>query len=302
LASRLAVRDSVKLMGLTFPNRVGLAAGFDKKGHFVQAAAGLGFGHLEVGAVTPLPQKGHPRPRMFRHCEFQALRNRMGFNNDGAAEVARRLASVNSTIPVGVNLGKGKDTPAERAAEDYCATLELLFPYADFFVLNVSSPNTAGLRALQSEAGELLKRAGQSNQKQSLRFGLAPRPLLIKLSPDLSDDSLKTVADAAAQAGAAGIVATNTTLSREAPYQDIPGQGGLSGGPLRGRSAEVVGLLRKTLGPNFPLIGVGGIDCEQSAQIMFEAGADLIQIYTGLVYQGPGLVSRLARVYKETRK
>jgi dihydroorotate dehydrogenase len=300
LANTMMVRNPVQLMGLTFPNRVGLAAGFDKKGVFVHAAAGLGFGHLEVGAVTPLPQPGHPRPRMFRHQEHQALRNRMGFNNDGAAQVARRLAAVKSTIPIGVNLGKGKDTPAELAADDYCATLELLFPYTDFFVLNVSSPNTAGLRALQTEAGTLLAKAAQSNEKQSQRFGLKPRPLLLKISPDLSDQALRSVAQAAVEAGASGIVATNTTVNRNAPYDTIPDVGGLSGGPLRHRSPEVIALLRQTLGPDFPLIGVGGIDCEERARAMFEAGADLIQIYTGFVYQGPGLVPRLARVRKET--
>lgn len=300
LSKSLAVHEPVQLMGLTFPNRVGLAAGFDKKGVFVQAAAGLGFGHLEVGAVTPLPQAGHPRPRMFRHREHQALRNRMGFNNDGAAVVARRLAATQVTIPVGVNLGKGKDTPAEMAAEDYSATLELLFPYTDFFVLNVSSPNTAGLRALQTEAGTLLSKACESNQKQSQRFALPERPLLIKISPDLSDDSIKSVAKAAREAGASGIVATNTTINREPPYDGIPDVGGLSGGPLRERAPEVIALLRETLGSDFPLIGVGGIDSEERAKTMFEAGADLIQVYTGFVYQGPGLVPRLARVPKET--
>ncbi len=299
LAQMMAVKDPVELMGLTFPNRVGLAAGFDKGGVFVQAAQGLGFGHLEVGAVTPLPQPGHPRPRMFRLPQFAALRNRMGFNNDGAAAIARRLASHRADIPVGVNLGKGKDTPAEAAAQDYAATLELLFPFADFFVLNVSSPNTAGLRALQTEVGSLLLSAQASNRQQSERFGLPARPLLIKLSPDLDDDLIRQIALMAAESGADGVVATNTTVNRQPPYQDVPELGGLSGRPLRERAPQVVALLRESLGPQFPLIGVGGIEDEASARAMRQAGADLIQVYTGLVYQGPGLVPRLARALKE---
>lgn len=298
LAQALAVHDPVELMGLRFPNRVGLAAGFDKNAHFLRSAQGLGFGHLEVGAVTPLPQPGHPRPRLFRHLEHEALRNRMGFNNDGAAAISRRLAATRVAIPVGVNLGKGKDTPLERAAEDYCATLELLFPYVDFFVLNVSSPNTAGLRALQSEVGGLLRQAGESSRRQAERFGLQARPLLVKISPDLDDDAVRSVAQAAAVGGAQGMVATNTTVSRQPPFHQVPEVGGLSGQPLRTRSPEVVALLRQTLGRDFALIGVGGINDEASALAMRDAGADLIQVYTGFVYQGPGLVRRLASVLR----
>lgn len=301
LGRALAVRDPVTLFGLTFPNRVGLAAGFDKKALFTEAAEALGFGHIEVGAVTPLPQPGHPRPRMFRHLPQGCLRNRMGFNNDGAVAIAGRLAKRRSRFPVGVNLGKGKDTPLERAAEDYQATLELLFPFADFFVLNVSSPNTAGLRDLQHQLGGLLNSVAQSNQRQSQRFALPARPLLVKISPDEDEESSRRLVEAAAEAGADGVVATNTTIKREGPCAAIPELGGLSGRVLKERSLERVGQLRDWLGPDFPIIGVGGIDDESSARAMRRAGADLIQVYTGFVFQGPTLPRRLSLSLKETR-
>lgn len=299
LSRCLATDDPVKLFGVRFPNRVGLAAGFDKAAKFAEAAECLGFGHLEVGAVTPLPQEGHPRPRLFRHPEFRALRNRMGFNNDGALAVARRLAARASTLPVGVNLGKGKDTPLEAAVEDYAASLGLLFGFADFFVINVSSPNTDGLRGLQDTVGSLMAQLRERNQECSQKFGIAPKPLLVKVSPDQSNQQLVELAQRCAEAGVSGLVATNTLASRRAPLQNIPDLGGISGAPLAERALEVVSLLRQTLGSAFPLIGVGGIDSPESALAMRAAGADLIQVYTGFVYGGPGLPRELARTLKE---
>ena len=291
--------DPVDLFGIRFPNRVGLAAGFDKAAKFTEAAQCLGFGHLEVGAVTPLPQAGHPRPRLFRHPEFKALRNRMGFNNDGALLIAKRLAARASVLPVGVNLGKGKHTHLDSAIDDYAASLSLLFGFADFFVVNVSSPNTEGLRGLQNTVGPLMTQLMECNENCSQKFGAVRRPLLVKVSPDQSNEQLVELAHRCAEAGASGIVATNTLASREPPLQDISCIGGVSGPPLRERAIEVVSLLRETLGPDFPLIGVGGIDSPESALAMRDAGADLIQIYTGLVYGGPSLPKRLAQALKE---
>ncbi len=296
--SWLAVDDPIELMGLRFPNRVGLAAGFDKNGYFPEAAEALGFGHLEVGAVTPRPQAGHPRPRLFRLIEQEGLRNRMGFNNDGALAVAGRLASQRAKIPVGINLGKQKETPLEQAARDYCAVLEQLFGLADFFVVNVSSPNTEGLRQLQDQLGQLIGSVQASNQKSSQRFGVPARPVLVKLSPDLDEQALVAIAEGLAEAGANGVVATNTTSSRDGALAGIDPLGGISGRPLTERSRQVVGRLRSTLGPGFPIIGVGGVHDGGSAQAMLEAGADLIQVYTGFVYGGPGFAHQIASALK----
>ncbi|MGE4199343.1 MAG: quinone-dependent dihydroorotate dehydrogenase [Vulcanimicrobiota bacterium] len=293
LTAVLQVQDPVQLLGLTFPNRIGLAAGFDKNARFIAAAEALGFGHVEVGAVTPRPQPGHPRPRLFRLPQQQGLRNRMGFNNEGALAVGARLARRSARIPVGVNLGKGKETPLEGAAEDYCASLELLFGYSDFFVVNVSSPNTEGLRDLQSQLASLLERLQASNQLCSDRFGLSRRPILVKVSPDLEDESLARVAEVLTKQ-AAGVVATNTTSLRQGALAGVDPLGGVSGRPLRERALEVVSRLRQLTGRGYPIIGVGGVDDPESARAMRAAGADLVQIYTGFVYRGPGLPHRLA--------
>ena len=286
------VQDPVACMGLTFPNRIGLAAGFDKNGHFMQSAALLGFGHVEVGAVTPLPQPGHPRPRLFREKDG-ALRNRMGFNNDGVDAIAPRLAGPQPLL-VGLNLGKGKDTPLEEAFLDYSAVITKTLAHVDYYSLNLSSPNTEGLRTLGSGQGlgELCRRV--------LDVIGGRRPLAIKVSPDDPDDDLKRLAETAAEAGVHGLIATNTTVKREGVWSEVESVGGLSGKPLRERSPRVVELLRAAIGQSMALIGVGGVDDAQSAVGMREAGADLVQIYTGLVYKGPFLPTRLARALRRT--
>lgn len=277
------VQDPVELFGVRFPNRVGLAAGFDKTGRFLAQAAGLGFGHLEVGTVTPRPQQGHERPRIWRHVEKRALRNRMGFPNEGAAALAARIAR-KPTIPLGVNLGKNATTPLEEAWKDYLLSFELLFPYADFFVVNVSSPNTAGLRELQRSLPAIFEPLEKANARLAEGLALKPRPILLKVSPD------EETYDWVKEVPAAGLVATNTTV------KDSPA-GGISGGPLTQRAREVVAHLRG-LCPEKPLIGVGGVMTVDDARALRQAGADLIQLYSGFIYGGPGFPRRVANGLK----
>jgi dihydroorotate dehydrogenase len=276
---------AVQVGGLEFPNRVGLAAGFDKNARWLGVAQTLGFGHLEVGAVTPRPQAGHPRPRLFRLPESQALRNRMGFNNDGVEAIARRLRLAGRLqLRVGVNVGKNSDTPLEHAAEDYQAVMDACSAYCDYFSLNVSSPNTEGLRSL----------AGLEQLEELLSQLRWNRPLWVKLSPDEDPTYYQEVAKRAAGWGLAGIVATNTTLRRDPPWEKVPELGGLSGLPLRLRSPQVVAWLRQAA-PDLPIIGVGGIASPAQARLMSDAGADLVQIYTGMIYAGPGLPRQLVK-------
>jgi len=281
-------------MGIEFPNRVGLAAGFDKQGYFPKAAAAMGFGHIEVGAVTPLPQPGQARPRLHRAPPF-ALRNHMGFNNDGVEKVVARLRGRHPLV-VGLNLGKGVDTPLEQALNDYVTVMRASAQVVDYFSINISSPNTAGLRQLAEEEPltKLCQGLRRAADQDAQARGGRPRPLLIKVSPDQEDSQLKTLARVARESGMSGLIATNTTVQRPGPWDRQPPQGGLSGLPLLRRSPEVVALLRDQLGPNFPIIGVGGIYDESTALAMRRAGADLIQVYTGLIYEGPGLPRRLA--------
>ena len=305
LAAWLRVDDPVVLAGLRFPNRIGLAAGFDKNAQFIAPAETLGFGHIEVGAVTPLPQAGHPRPRLFRVGQEGVLRNRMGFNNDGADAVVRRIPPPGSRrILVGLNLGKGAATPLERAAEDYLQVLRSSYERVDYFSINVSSPNTTDLRdlgrgaLLRSLALQLVK----ASSRESERRGIPRRPLWLKVSPDQSDDELKEVADIAAETGLDGLIASNTTTARLGRYASVDPQGGLSGLAVRERSCQMVTLLRERQGPGYPLIGVGGVTDEASARAMRSAGADLVQIYTGFVYEGPSLPHQLARALKGWRE
>ncbi len=287
-----------RYMGLTFPNPVGLAAGFDKDGRHLEALACLGFGFLEVGTVTPRPQPGNPHPRLFRLSADRALINRMGFNNDGAQALAQRLrrwreqAHAGPRPVIGANIGKNKDTPNEQAADDYLECFHTLAPWADYFAVNVSSPNTPGLRDLQSREPLLHLLESLQNANQRLP---APRPLLLKIAPDMDARQLDEIADIARYTQLAGLIATNTTLVRSglrtnAQRLEAIGPGGLSGAPLRQRATEVIRHLRHRLGPEALLIGVGGIDSPQAAQEKFQAGADLVQVYTGLIYEGPGLV------------
>ncbi len=275
-----------EVFGIQFPNPVGLAAGFDKNARVIHAMAALGFGFVEIGTVTPRPQPGNPKPRMFRLTRERSLQNALGFNNDGAHQIAERLKrNAPYPIPVGINIGKNKDTPDDRAADDYCECMTLLESAGDYFVVNVSSPNTPGLRALQSESflGELFPR---------LR-ALTAKPILLKLSPDESPDALAILAEAAVKHGAAGIIATNTTTD----YTLTPNAknfGGISGCLLREKSRAALRTLASAV-PDTPLVSVGGIDSPEEAQARLDAGASLVELYTGLIYEGPSLPSRIAR-------
>lgn len=294
---RLAVCDEpVTLHGITFPNRLGLAAGFDKSGRFLRGAQAMGFGFTEIGAVTPKPQAGHPQPRMWRYPQHEAVRNKMGFNNPGTWVLVKALSDRPRTLPVGVNLGKNATTPLEEASLDYQASLEALYGLADFFVVNVSSPNTPGLRSLQ-ESGlpELL--AGLSRRRDQLadRFELECKPLLVKLSPDGPAESLSSLAGAATEVGIDGFIAANTTARREGVYADIPSDGGLSGPLLHENAVEMVATLRRVCGPQALLVGCGGVRDRATFDNFRSAGADLVQMYTGLVYEGPGVVRKILR-------
>jgi dihydroorotate dehydrogenase len=285
----------VQAFGLSFANPVGLAAGMDKDAVAIPAWAGLGFGFVEVGTVTRYPQPGNPPPRLFRLVESEAIVNRMGFNNRGAAAMAVRLDRLGPRgIPVGISLGKSKITPVEDATADYLHSLELLLPYADYIAVNVSSPNTPGLRSLQDRGAldELLT-ALRGHTVAAAGPG-GPTPLLVKIAPDLTDTAVAEILEVCGHRGVAGIIATNTTLARDglAAADQARGavSGGLSGRPLRERARSVVEFVVKESGDALPVIGVGGIMDPDDALRMFDAGARLVQLYTGFVYRGPGLV------------
>jgi len=279
------------VFGLTFPNPIGLAAGFDKNGVAIPAWAALGFGFVEVGTVTAKPQPGNPKPRIFRYSQQQALINRLGFNNDGADVVAARLRALRESgrwpaIPVGINLGKSKITPIEQAVEDYLHSFRLLAPLADYVVLNVSSPNTPGLRSLQAhDALEQLLRAIRRENET------ARKPVLLKIAPDLSLSELEQIIATSEQNGVAGIIATNTTLDHSAIPKSRDQPGGLSGGPLFAKSTEFVHAIRAR--SRLPIIASGGICDAATAREKLGAGAQLLQVYTGYVYRGPGLLREI---------
>lgn len=290
------------VLGLNFPNPVGLAAGFDKDGKHIPGLACLGFGFIEVGTVTPLAQEGNPKPRLFRLPKDKALINRMGFNNEGLDALAENLKKLREKdalngVLIGGNIGKNKVTPNETAVNDYLICFDKLFPWVDYFVVNVSSPNTPGLRELQEKEPltDLLNQLQAKNRAQH-----SPKPILLKIAPDLTDSQLDDIADIVRATGLAGVIATNTTISRaglKTPENEIStiGMGGLSGAPVRERATVVIRYLREKLGNDVTIIGVGGIDSAQSAQEKLSAGADLVQVYTGLIYEGPGLVKRILR-------
>jgi len=280
-----------RVCGLEICNPVGLAAGLDKNAEAVAALSALGFGFIEVGTVTPRPQPGNPSPRLFRLPADYALINRLGFNNEGARAVAQRLRGARRTIPIGVNLGKNADTPLNEALDDYCRGLEALYEVGDYFVVNVSSPNTAGLRDLQGsrQLGDLLTGLHAHNQALARQRQMPPRPLLVKIAPDLSSDELDAVIAVVQGVPLDGIVATNTTLARQGLASTVAEPGGLSGLPLRQRSTEVIRHLFARSQGRIPIIGVGGIFSAQDAYEKIRAGASLVQIYTGLIYKGPGL-------------
>ncbi|MBP8256264.1 MAG: quinone-dependent dihydroorotate dehydrogenase [Opitutaceae bacterium] len=295
----------VSLFGLSFPNRVGLAAGFDKNARAWPSAAALGFGHVEVGTVTALAQPGNPRPRLFRYPGEKAIINRMGFNNDGAAAVAESLKSLpgpgHRSIPLGINLGKSKVADLDAATGDYVASFRRLAPLADYVVLNVSSPNTPDLRKLQDE-GRLRELLGAiMAENPGATAGPARRrvPLLLKIAPDLSWPQIDAVLAAVADYGLDGIIATNTTLARPGVFASANESGGLSGRPLRQRSTDVVRYVSLQTKGRLPIIGVGGIDDEASAGEKLDVGASLVQIYSGMIFEGPGLARRIAKALAE---
>lgn len=283
------------LFGLNFENPVGLAAGFDKEGKHFRAMQNLGFGFIEVGTVTPKGQPGNPQPRMFRLPKDKGLINRMGFNSEGVEALVERLKNRPKNLIIGGNIGKNKDTPNEKATDDYVICFEALFPYVDYFVVNVSSPNTPDLRALQDKEPltRLLSRLQELNLKKS-----APKPILLKIAPDLNNDQLNDIIEIVGETKIAGIIATNTTISREGLNEskeriEAIGAGGLSGEPVRQRSTEVIRYLSKKTNGKLTIIGVGGISSAEDAIEKLDAGAALIQIYTGLIYEGPALIKNI---------
>jgi dihydroorotate dehydrogenase len=286
------------MMGLEFANPVGVAAGLDKNGEYLDALAALGFGFLEIGTVTPRPQPGNPRPRMFRLVEHEAIINRLGFNNDGVERLVANVARSRYRGVLGINIGKNFDTPIERAADDYVACLEAVYASASYVTVNISSPNTANLRDLQSPAllGELLSAIMAKREALASRYG-SRKPIAIKIAPDLDDPGIEAVARLALEHRVEALIATNTTISREAvAASPLAGEaGGLSGRPLFRRSTEVLSKLAAALGGRVPLIGVGGILSGADARAKVDAGATLVQMYTGFIYRGPSLVAEARR-------
>jgi len=286
---------SIKRFGLTFPNPIGLAAGFDKNGIALQPLAALGFGFIEAGTVTYHPQPGNPRPRLFRLSKDQALINRAGFNNEGAAAFARRVAEHRPDCVLGVSIGKSKITPLENATEDYLASFELVYNIADYVAINVSSPNTPQLRELQqSQQLEALLSALQTRRKELQK----QVPLLVKLSPDLERRELESIVGVIERLKIDGIIATNTTVSRDhlrtnAGRVAACGEGGLSGRPLKDRATRMIAELYELTGGRIPLIGVGGIFTAEDAWEKIAAGASLVQLYTGFIYQGPRVAKEI---------
>ena len=311
------VDDPIELAGLTFPNRVGLAAGLDKNAHCIDGLGAMGFGFVEVGTVTPLAQPGNPKPRMFRLPKAQALINRLGFNNEGldafVANVKRSNLYLQRQSPatnkpgkakamlLGLNIGKNAATPIEQATDDYLLCLDGVYPYADYVTINISSPNTKNLRALQSDEAldALLGAIAQRREKLALAHGKRT-PIFVKIAPDLDEAQVSVIAATLKRHAMDGVIATNTTLSRDAvkglPHADETG--GLSGAPVLEMSNRVITQLRSALGADFPIIGVGGILSAQDAVSKIRAGADVVQIYTGLIYKGPALVKESANLIK----
>lgn len=305
------VEDPVELAGLRFPNRVGLAAGLDKNARCIDAFAAMGFGFVEVGTVTPLGQPGNPKPRMFRLPQAHALINRLGFNNEGLdafiANVRRsavRREGQPSPIVLGLNIGKNAATPIERATDDYLTSLAGVYPHADYVTVNISSPNTKNLRALQGDEALDSLLGALATRREALQAQHGRRvPLFVKIAPDLDEAQVAVIAATLRRHGMDGVVATNTTLAREAVRGLTHAQeaGGLSGAPVLQASNRVIRQLRDALGAGFPIIGVGGVLSGADAVSKIEAGADVVQVYTGLIYRGPELVSEAAQALRVLR-
>jgi dihydroorotate dehydrogenase len=284
-----------EVFGLKFPNPVGLAAGFDKDGKLFNELAYCGFGFVEVGTVTPKPQEGNPKPRLFRLPADRGLINRMGFNNAGVDQLVDRLKTRKNQLIIGGNIGKNKVTENEDAVQDYLTCFHALYEVVDYFVVNVSSPNTPNLRALQDKGPlmEILTTLQKENQTK-----VKPKPILLKIAPDLNESQLDDIVEIVNESGIAGVIATNTTISREGLATDSAtvdsiGAGGLSGKPVRNRSTEVIRYLAQKSNKSFAIIGVGGIFTVEDALEKLDAGADLVQVYTGFVYEGPGMVKKI---------
>ena len=298
----------IEVFGLKFPNAVGLAAGFDKNAEAWPAAAAMGFGHVEIGTVTAHAQPGNPRPRVFRYPPHEAVINRMGFNNAGAAAVAARLKKYPPAgarrIPLGINLGKSKLTEIERAPEDYLASFGHLADFADYLVLNVSSPNTPNLRQLQDESRlrELLAAVTGANRARAEQPGKRRVPILLKIAPDLSWPQIDAVLGVIADCGLDGIIATNTTLARPGYFATIEQAGGLSGAPLCRRSTEIINYIARATNGRLPIIGVGGIVDLPGAGEKIDAGATLVQLYTGMIYRGPFFAAEVARALADRQR
>ncbi|MDG1961501.1 MAG: quinone-dependent dihydroorotate dehydrogenase [Flavobacteriaceae bacterium] len=285
-----------QVFGIDFPNPVGLAAGFDKDAQLYHELANFGFGFIEIGTVTPKPQDGNPKKRLFRLKEDQGIINRMGFNNRGVENAVKALRKNNGVV-IGGNIGKNKTTPNARAAEDYRQCFEALFPYVDYFVVNVSSPNTPDLRALQDKEPltALLNDLQVVNNQKS-----TPKPILLKIAPDLTHGQLKDIIEIVALTKIDGVIATNTTIARDGLISGNKNEaGGLSGRPLRERSTEVIRFLHQESKGAFPIVGVGGINSAQDALDKIDAGASLVQIYTGFVYGGPALIRDINKALVE---
>ncbi|MFK8011641.1 MAG: quinone-dependent dihydroorotate dehydrogenase [Marinicellaceae bacterium] len=296
LAHNKQISHPVELFGVTFKNPVGLAAGFDKNADAVNGLSKLGFGFIEVGTVTPKPQDGNPKPRLFRLSKNQAIINRMGFNNKGVDYLVNKLKRCRPNIVIGINIGKNKNTPNKSAADDYLICFKKVHQLADYVTVNISSPNTQDLRQLQ-EAENLakllktLKKSQLTLQEESGKY----TPIVVKIAPDQCDEATIEIAKTIKKVGMDGIICTNTTVSKNNLKKEshIKEAGGLSGKPLNIRSNEIIRLCRKELGSDFPIIGVGGILTDDDAMSKITAGADLVQIYTGLIYQGPQLIKHI---------
>ena len=306
------VEDPVQVAGLTFPNRVGMAAGLDKNARCIDGLAAMGFGFVEVGTVTPKPQTGNPKPRMFRLPEANALINRLGFNNEGLdaflrnvrASTFRQQSTGKLPLLLGLNIGKNAATPIENAVDDYLTCLDGVYPQADYVTVNISSPNTKNLRALQSDEAldALLGAIAQRRQSLVQQHGKNV-PIFVKIAPDLDETQIEVIAATLKRHAMDGVVATNTTLSREAVkgMGHAEEAGGLSGAPVLAASNRVISQLRAALGVGFPIIGVGGVMSGADAVSKIQAGADLVQIYTGLIYKGPALVTEAAKAIQQAR-